>query len=364
MASVLSLRPQSPFKRSFSDNPYLRSCSPLKDKALGALQDIAPRNASACSLYSLGPLRSRDWFRSGENTPPLTSRSLLELGQEKDVRVLEHPPRKRSCKDDRQSPSIRVTEPPCEPHSRKRKEHDTSDDLPPNTHHAEDGMVIDTEEDHQEATIYDLYDAIHVPLPEGRGSDNTGDEPIVELDELVVPESSPPTFRRWMSTLRKRHMHRRRASASMLPPWTIDVMDVDASVPSSLPYDSELPRRKSESMSSSLDYVTKMKSASITVASASIAPRSEGAGLNSMTRYDKRSSILSEHRKSTDSNPGALGPIMDEGAWLRSMQRRKIIEEIISSEESYIGDLKVLINVRHLTALSSLVQSDCCRITS
>jgi hypothetical protein len=50
-------------------------------------------------------------------------------------------------------------------------------------------------------------------------------------------------------------------------------------------------------------------------------------------------------RKSTDSNTANLGPIIDESAWLRSVQRRKIVEEIISSEESYIGDLKILINV-------------------
>lgn len=47
-----------------------------------------------------------------------------------------------------------------------------------------------------------------------------------------------------------------------------------------------------------------------------------------------------------DSHRGLLGPIMDESAWLRSLQRRKIVEELIASEEGYIADLKVLINVR------------------
>jgi hypothetical protein len=211
-------------------------------------------------------------------------------------------------------------------------------------------MDVDAEEQ-EDADLYDLYDAIHVPLPEGRFTDNTGSEPSLEPEEPDVPvESSPPSFRRWMSTLRRRHMHRRKTSAPILPPWLIDVMDVDASVSSTLSYGLESLRRKSESMSSSLDYVTKMKSASITIASASIAPRSDAAGLHSMTRYGKRSSTFSEHRRSTESNAGALGPIVDEGAWLRSVQRRKIIEEIISSEESYIGDLKVLINVCFHTA--------------
>lgn len=45
-----------------------------------------------------------------------------------------------------------------------------------------------------------------------------------------------------------------------------------------------------------------------------------------------------------ESNAGSLGPIIDEGAWLRSVQRRKVLEELIASEESYIGDMKVLVN--------------------
>jgi hypothetical protein len=46
-----------------------------------------------------------------------------------------------------------------------------------------------------------------------------------------------------------------------------------------------------------------------------------------------------------DSHLGPLGPIIDESACLRSLQRRKIVEELIASEEGYISDLKVLINV-------------------
>lgn len=48
-----------------------------------------------------------------------------------------------------------------------------------------------------------------------------------------------------------------------------------------------------------------------------------------------------------DSHRGTLGPIIDESAWLRSLQRRKIVEELIVSEEGYIADLKILINVCH-----------------
>jgi hypothetical protein len=87
-----------------------------------------------------------------------------------------------------------------------------------------------------------------------------------------------------------------------------------------------------------------MKSATMTNASTSIAPRSEH-GIQGRGRIGNRSSHYSDIRRSLDSHPGPLGPIVDESAWLRSLQRRKIVEELIASEESYIADLKVLINV-------------------
>src|SRR5438552_987397 len=98
-------------------------------------------------------------------------------------------------------------------------------------------------------------------------------------------------------------------------------------------------RRKSESISSSLELVTAVKSASITVASVSIAHCSDGGGYQSKLRVENRGSSYSEARRSTDSNVASLGPVMDESAWLRSVQRHKIIEELISSEESYTRDL-------------------------
>lgn len=57
-----------------------------------------------------------------------------------------------------------------------------------------------------------------------------------------------------------------------------------------------------------------------------------------------------------DSYRGTLGRIVDESAWLRSLQRRKIVEELIVSEAGYIDDSKILIHVYHwnLYALGTL----------
>ena len=127
--------------------------------------------------------------------------------------------------------------------------------------------------------------------------------------------------------------------------WPLDELGGEATTKlSPLPNVSESTRRMSGSMSSSLGFVRAMKSASITLASVSIAPRSH-RGWPSKLRVENRSSGISDARVSMESNAGSLGPIIDEGAWLRSVQRRKVLEELIASEESYIGDMKVLVNV-------------------
>lgn len=351
MASVLSLRPQSPFKRSFSDNPYLRSCSPLRDQPLDALRDITSRNVSACSLYTLGAIGSGELLLGGENNPPpLTSRSLLDLGQGREGNgsatwCFDEAPRKRACGINRQPPTHLRTESPSELYSKKRKEAKQIVEVSSDDQRLRDSIWTDSD-GHDDSELIDLYDAMHIPLPEGRFSDNTSSEPSLEVEEPpVTVQASDPPFRRWMSTLRRRHADHRKNAVLEIPHSSNESIDPDPSTLSPFVQVAESLRRNSESMSSSLGYVTAIKSASMTVASASIAPRSDAGGFQNKARTGNRSSHFSDARKSTDSAAGGLGPVIDESAWLRSIQRRKIVEEIVASEESYIGDLKVLINV-------------------
>jgi len=48
---------------------------------------------------------------------------------------------------------------------------------------------------------------------------------------------------------------------------------------------------------------------------------------------------------SSESNPLSLGTLMEEDAWKRAVQRKHILEELVSSEESYVSDMKALFNV-------------------
>jgi hypothetical protein len=344
MAYVLSLQPHSPVKRSFSDDVYLQSCSASKESFLGPLGDVTSRNTSTCSLYTFNSNKSNFWNIGNENTPPLTSQSLLNLVPEHQIYDFgsqhgDHVPRNRTCVINRATPLFPRAAAPSNPFSRKVPELQYVVESPSSSEISSESIGVD-DSNIEESELLNLYDAIHVPLPENRFSENIGVE-ICEAPSAAQEtlQTETQSFRRWMSTLRRRHLHRCKKQelsfdagedilAVRLPPST----------------DEHSVRRVSESITSSMGFVTTVKTTSVTVASTSIAPMSERAE-HKTTRFGNRSSNT-DARRSIDSNRGGLGPVLDESAWLRSLQRRKVVEELIASEESYIADLKVLINVR------------------
>jgi hypothetical protein len=349
MAYVLSLRPHSPLKRSFSDNPYLQSCSPIKEPLLGPLSDITARNTSACSLYSLGPNRVGSWAHGNENTPHLASQSLLNLVPENKhgtlaVRPVDCRPHKQGGPVGRPLPFLSRVTAPSNPCSRKSRGAHQVPDL--STSSSSSSEVMDVDDSHTgESELFDLYEAIHVPLPTGQFSNHTDNEPPGEL-ELTPPIKAviSQPFGRWLSTLRRRHIQRRNDQISGAVRLSFDNAPGERDGLLRPPRPQDSLRRNSESMSSSMGCITTVRSASMTIGSTSIAPRSEN-GFHGKSRIGNRSSHYSDARRSLDSHRGPLGPVIDESAWLRSLQRRKVVEELIASEEGYISDLKVLINV-------------------
>lgn len=106
--------------------------------------------------------------------------------------------------------------------------------------------------------------------------------------------------------------------------------------------------RKSGS-GSSYGFVSAVKSASISLASFSIAPRSRRTtGVSSRQNIHERSvrGSNSGPRFSDDSSCAQPSPGNDQAVMQRLIQRRRVLEEIISTEESYIADVKFLMNVR------------------
>ena len=343
MAYVLSLRPCSPLKRSFSDNPYLASCSPLKESFLGPLGETAARNNSTCSLYTVASNGSNAWNTGIVNAPPLASQSLLSLApgdrlREPGVHVEHAASRRRICQINRAPPLLSRTPIAPNPWSKKPTDPQHAGEIPSGSQITAEQVDVN-DHDAEKSDLLNLYEAIHVPSSEQRSPDNIAceQEDAHGLTPDVHRDGQP--FRRWMSTLRRRHLRRRRKQD-----LSFDGGDEVLAVRSPLPTTVNSTRKTSESMTSSMGFITTVKTTSVTVGSTSLVPTSD-KGPHDRMRNGNRSSTT-DARRSMESHCGGLGPVIDESAWLRSFKRRKVVEELIASEESYIADLKVLVNVR------------------
>ncbi|KAL8403654.1 hypothetical protein RB594_008780 [Gaeumannomyces avenae] len=175
--------------------------------------------------------------------------------------------------------------------------------------------------------------------------------PAPELS-LSADKSRKP-FHKWMNTLRKRGEQRRRD------------LDLDITAAQFLSIDAEVTKpanynrhRRHSSSDSSFAFITALKSPSISLASFSVLGRSKlatnvvSSKAHSRTDRSSRASI-SGVRLSEDSQYPGRGATMDPAVAERSMQRRRILEELINTEESYIRDVRFLMNV-YVTILASL----------
>lgn len=166
--------------------------------------------------------------------------------------------------------------------------------------------------------------------------------------DIIITDSTPrgQPFRRWMSNIRRKSS-KIKVFAPRDDSWSAG--DCDEREPiSSVPQYEEVRvervhgHQKTSSWSSS-GFVTAVKSATVSLGPLSLAHQSRRTRRSTFLRSSKRSSGRS-HRASLDSSQGS-GQVVDEAAWARAIQRRRTLEELVSSEESYIADLKVLVNV-------------------
>ena len=162
-------------------------------------------------------------------------------------------------------------------------------------------------------------------------------------------------FHRWMRTLHKRAQRRYEAlgGGEVLPPYLLDA-DCGSSLDGSI-------HHGQSSSGSSFRFVAAVRSASISLTSASVLTRSRRNTHLSVRGYPRtdRSSraSVSGTRHSEDSFCLDRQVSADPAVVERALQRRRILEELISTEESYIGDVRFLMNVRVCVCAKSYVVS-------
>ncbi|KAK4964134.1 hypothetical protein LTR66_012460 [Elasticomyces elasticus] len=352
MAYALALTPQSSLDAPFGNSGYIRSCSSLgSQNSTGTVHRQRPRKVSASSFVSLtsyAPL----WHRSNENTPPRPSSTLNIVDRDSpdtlpQRRVPFHNQRRTSLPAALAPGSLSLRVPFGSTESLDRR----SPELPPRH---KSYLVLVDEEDSHSFTVPNWRDSFGSVESEHQKEASTNDVSIEvppshsakPADQVEQTDTGEKPLKRWLSTLRRRRQKRKRGLITRLERWDLD----DQEMTSSLRMQS--PRRrnvhhKSDSFASSVGIITAMKSATATLASVSIAPLSKRATvLSGHLRHRRRASMQlgSEPRTSIDSNAPSLSPWLDEAARQRSRKRREKIEELIRTEENYVGDLKALTN--------------------
>ncbi|KAF7503112.1 hypothetical protein GJ744_004321 [Endocarpon pusillum] len=144
-------------------------------------------------------------------------------------------------------------------------------------------------------------------------------------------------FRQWASTFR-----RKRDTCGEIDKHQVIETGSRTDTPSALqvsPLRHRWHRKRTSNASSR--FVATIKTASVSNDSTSLFPRSHRYSRVSDTRAnrssDPRSSVESQRPSSISSS--------DDGALRRSIKRRQVLQELLSSEESYVADLKALHNL-------------------
>lgn len=154
------------------------------------------------------------------------------------------------------------------------------------------------------------------------------------------PKHNPLPFHKWVKLLQKRASGKQKNSDPLHPDiWSGNYDGAR---------DGNSSHHKKSSSGSSMGFVTAVKSASFSLATMSIAPKSKRTGAaKSHFRNDRSSKNSTTGPRVSVSEDEASERIhaIDQATAARSFKRRHVLEEIISSEESYVADIKFLTNV-------------------
>ena len=345
MASILSMAASSPLQEPCNPHTHssLRpSCSSVHSiGSTGTVQHHRLRSlsSSGSSLSSLTSLWGPAFRRNHDSTPSRSSsshnRTLRRITTTSDRRSASGSYSKRASFGSVISSRLR-SEPTLGSEANEQKLLDIVEIDYEIQEASEDANSL-TEEESTFHTTIERLPTVEVDLSLNRLPSPEPELPTASTtDDEAVESSEQPRLRRWISTLRRR---KKQLPAPVAPP---DAHQWNCGSRSSSPMKRVPSQHKhSNSYGSSLGFVTAVRSATATIASASIATVSRRN--TKWRRGHQRSSLLSgsDQRPSVESQRSVL----DEAAKQRSRKRRAKLEELIRSEESYVADVKSLSNV-------------------
>ena len=169
---------------------------------------------------------------------------------------------------------------------------------------------------------------------------------IARRENNAENERPKNPLQRWVRTLHRRNVKRQKALKPRDERWSLDEFDNE-----SLPHrggkenaKQSKGHKKSSSWASS-GFVTAVKSATVSLTTMSIAPPSKchsSALFRGSEQGSRRSPSLDQSTTGVQSNGQRM---VDDASIERAYKRRDIIQEIVRTEESYVADLRLLIDV-------------------
>ena len=173
------------------------------------------------------------------------------------------------------------------------------------------------------------------------------DQENLKPSNIVTKTATPIThpFRRWISTLRPKRSKMVGPLKVRQERWSLDDFEESSLPKATLPGRRTISSHRRGSSWSSSSFVEAINSARAGIGALNVAPSSRRNRKSILRSSDVSSRVSrSGNRTSVDSGHGSIN-LMDEAAWARGIQRRRTLEELVNSEEGYISDLKVLVNV-------------------
>ena len=190
--------------------------------------------------------------------------------------------------------------------------------------------------DTERSRMQPKHDSLHLPNQDGR----SGGPSIAVIDTEANP------FKKFLSTLRPQTSKHTRTLSARTERWTLDEFDDDTGADLDIPKPTHVKGHRKASSWPSSGLVTVLKSATTAQGPASDVKGSERASKLWFLRRSNRSSGTSDAANRTSVDSGQDMPrILEDAAKNRALHRRKVLEELLVSEEGYINDLKILAHV-------------------
>lgn len=174
-----------------------------------------------------------------------------------------------------------------------------------------------------------------------RDQENT--KPSITVTRSAAPSTHP--LRRWISTLRRKSSKNIGSLKARRERWSLDDFEEPACNRPSLHRRQTISSHRKTASWASSGLVEAVKSAKAGLGTLSVAPPGRKNRKSILRSSDNSSRISHSGNRTSTESDHASTHLIDEAALARGIQRRRTLEELVSSEESYISDLKVLVNV-------------------